>query len=277
MPAPGRIVSIFIILRMILGVGCNTVINTRQGELSFDTVRKIRNIENSLDQIGKIVQMRDDMIRRLNIETEKLKGKLDKKSQDLALKNQEFQDCKDDHGMIGFLQNYETDQFEKKIKQQRKHMKAKEKEKHQLEDTISNLKQKLEMVQIMNIRRDREEHELERKQLKELKEEYHLYKEHVFQNLTEVVNQNILLMKVVYSLKEEIKENSLKMKNLQERSNSDNSALKEKEMLINIEPADLENAEVNINKLKSLLEMKDKEIKERDGNIESLTNDLESF
>ena len=48
-------------------------------------------------------------------------------------------------------------------------------------------------------------------------------------------------------------------------------------MLINIEPADLENAEVNINKLKSLLEMKDKEIKERDGNIESLTNDLESF
>ena len=45
-------------------------------------------------------------------------------------------------------------------------------------------------------------------------------------------------------------------------------------MLINIEPADLENAEVNINKLKSLLEMKDKEIKERDGNIESLTNDL---
>ena len=41
-------------------------------------------------------------------------------------------------------------------------------------------------------------------------------------------------------------------------------------MLINIEPADLENAEVNINKLKSLLEMKDKERKERDGNIEMI-------
>ena len=47
-------------------------------------------------------------------------------------------------------------------------------------------------------------------------------------------------------------------------------------MLITIESAGSENAEVNINKLENLLEKKDTEIKERDASIESLTNDLES-
>ena len=47
-------------------------------------------------------------------------------------------------------------------------------------------------------------------------------------------------------------------------------------MLITIESAGSENAEVNINKLENLLEKKDTEIKERDAIIESLTNDLES-
>ena len=76
MTTPGRIVSICIILMMILGVGCNTVFNTRQGELSLDTVKKIRNIENSLEQIGKIVKSRDDVIKALNIEIRELKNEL---------------------------------------------------------------------------------------------------------------------------------------------------------------------------------------------------------
>ena len=223
--------SICIILRMILGVGCNTVINTRQGELCLDTVRKIRNIENSLDQIGKIVQSRDDMIRRFNIEIEKLRQGLDKKSKDLALKSQELQDCKDDSEMLGFLQNYKTEQIEKKIKEYKKYNNAQGKEKLQLEDTISNLKQKLEAVQIDNIAKDKEsiinskESELERNQLNELKEEYHLYKVQLFKNLTQVVKQNFLLKKVVYSLKEEIKENSLIMKDSQVNTNSNNRTL----------------------------------------------------
>jgi hypothetical protein len=71
---------------------------------------------NSLDQIGKIVQNRDNIIRTLNIEREKLREELDKKSEDLALKSQVIQECKADSEMIGFLHKYETDQLEKKIK-----------------------------------------------------------------------------------------------------------------------------------------------------------------
>jgi hypothetical protein len=165
---------------------------------------------------------------------------------------------------------------------QRMYMNATEKEKHQLEDTISNFKHKLEMVQIINISRDREaiinseEYELERKQLKELKEEYDLYKEHVFQNLPEVVNQNFLLMKVVYSLKEEIKENNLKMKDLEATNNSNNHTLNEKGVLINFQSASLENVETNNIELKGLLEKKDNEINEKDAIIESPTN-MKSF
>ena len=64
---------------MILGVGCNTVINTKQGDLSLDTVKKIRNIENRLEQIGKIVKNRDNVIKGLNIEIREFKDELYKK------------------------------------------------------------------------------------------------------------------------------------------------------------------------------------------------------
>ena len=103
-----------------------------------------------------------------------------------------------------------------------------------------------------------------------------MYKEHVFQNLSQVANQNFLLENIEYSLKEEINENSLIMKDLQVKTNYNNHTLNEKEMLITIESVGSENAEVNINKLENLLEKKDTEIKERDASIESLTNDLES-
>ena len=95
MTTPGRIVSICIILMMILGVGFDTVINTRQGELSLDTVKKIRNIENSLEQIGKIVKSRDDVIKGLNIEIRGLKNELYKKGENFALKTQELKDWRD--------------------------------------------------------------------------------------------------------------------------------------------------------------------------------------
>ena len=104
MVAPGRIVSICIILRMIFGVGCNTVIKIKQGELSLETVNKIRNIENSLEQIGKIVESRDDRIKGLNIEIRGFKNELHKKSENFALKVQEHQDCKTQNEMLGFLQ-----------------------------------------------------------------------------------------------------------------------------------------------------------------------------
>ena len=90
-----------------------------------------------------------------------------------------------------------------------------------------------EAVQIYSIAKDIEaiinsrEYKVDGNQLKDLRKKYDLYKVHVIQNLTQVANQNFLLKNIVYSLKEEIKENSLKMKNLQERTNSDNSALKE--------------------------------------------------
>ena len=73
-------------------------------------------------------------------------------------------------------------------------------------------------------------------------------------------------MKVVYSLKEEIKENS-----------SNNHTSNEKGTFINFQSASLENVEANNNKLKGLLEKKDNEIKEKDATIESLTNDMKSF
>ena len=135
---------------MILGIGCNTVINTKQGELSLDTVKDIRNIENSLEQIGKIVKSRDDRIKGLHVEIKELKNERHKTGEKFALKTQELKDCRE-REILGILQKYTTDQFEKKIKQQRKYINAQGKENRQLEDTMRNLKQWLEAVQIYNI------------------------------------------------------------------------------------------------------------------------------
>ena len=57
-------------------LGATLVSTPRQGELPLDTVKKIRNIENSLEQIGKIVKSRDDVIKALNIEIRELKNEL---------------------------------------------------------------------------------------------------------------------------------------------------------------------------------------------------------
>ena len=135
---------------MILGIGCNTVINTKQGELSLDTVKDIRNIENSLEQIGKIVKSRDDRIKGLHVEIRELKNERYKTGENFALKTQELKDCRE-REILGILQKYTTDQFEKKIKQQRKYINAQGKENRQLEDSMRNLKQWLEAVQIYNI------------------------------------------------------------------------------------------------------------------------------
>ena len=55
-------------------------------------------------------------------------NELYKKSEDFALKTQRLKNCRDECEMCGFLQKYKTDQFEKKIKQLRKHIKAQGKE-----------------------------------------------------------------------------------------------------------------------------------------------------
>ena len=74
---------------VILGVGSNTGKSTKQGELSMDAVKKIRNTENSLEQIGKIVQSRDDMIKGLSIEIQWLRNEVDMNNEDFVLQIQE--------------------------------------------------------------------------------------------------------------------------------------------------------------------------------------------
>jgi len=274
MPRNARIC--FLVLFSLAG---RTVMAGRQERHSRDAVQKIETIENTLDEIEDIIVGKEDIINGLSGEINQLKDEVKIRKERLNITLEELRVCQDDNEMFTVFQNYESSNMRGEIEKRQQMINSQANEIHRLEGKILDL----ESVRTSsNLNRQEEAHdwkecEFQRNQLLGLRQEYDQYKNEVFQNFTNVGNQNFVFERAVLSLKQVIRDNNLKIIDLKGEIDYNYNTINEKDMKIEMQNEEVQEYEANRKKLQRSLDNSEKAIIERDLMLRNLSEELESF
>ena len=254
----------------------------RQEKLSMDAVKKIDIIENTLDEIQEIIVIKEEIINGLDIEINQLKEEIININDQFTLNMEELKSCQDDNEMFLVFQNYETDNLKTEIEKRQQYIDSQASAIHKLGNRIITLEETLESVQNSNTFQNQEENydwkecEFQRNQLLGLRHEYAQYKEEVFQNFTNVGNQNFVFERAVLSLKEVIRDNNLKIIDLKGEIDYKTKIIDEKETMIKMQNEEIKEYEENRKNLQTAVEDSKTAINEKDFMINNLSEELES-